>query len=411
MHRHFQRAGLADVTAHSVVRDVNGIALRCAGQVEHGLCQCQFTLRAAQAFLHVPCIDAQPECARVGIADVFRGHACDTARQVERVTATVQHAHQPVQRGVRIRAAYRLVQCGNLVIKIIAALVKAPVSATEDFREVCFRNTGDTILLRGKVGGNLQQVECTPCITVGGNRQTVEPRVIDHQPAIAQSVRCVLQGVVDDPAQGIRFQPLQYIGACAGQQCTVQFKRGILGSGANENDRAIFHIGQKGILLGLVEAVCLVDEQDGLAPFQFAYLLRHGNGRTNILDARQHRRQRNKFRMGVISQQSCKRGLAGARRSPQHHGMQVAFLDGAAQWLAGSQDVRLPGEGRERARSHAIGQWPIGFSDRRHDLLIYCTAPMTSAPAGGTKWNRSSASGSFRVIWLKRNMVVLPKLS
>jgi hypothetical protein len=63
--------------------------------------------------------------ARVGQADVFPGHAHDAARQVFGVGAAVEHAAQPVQGRVRMRAAHRFVQGRDLVVEIVAALVEA----------------------------------------------------------------------------------------------------------------------------------------------------------------------------------------------------------------------------------------------------------------------------------------------
>ena len=48
----------------------------------------------------------------------------------------------------------------------------------------------------------------------------------------------------------------------ARQKRAVQLERWIFGRGADQNDRAVLDIGQKGILLGSVEAVDLVDEKD-----------------------------------------------------------------------------------------------------------------------------------------------------
>ena len=50
--------------------------------------------------------------------------------------------------------------------------------------------------------------------------------------------------------------------AAAGEQGRVDLERGVLGRGADERDRSLLDGVQEGILLGLVEAVDLVDEED-----------------------------------------------------------------------------------------------------------------------------------------------------
>ena len=64
------------------------------------------------------------------------------------------------------------------------------------------------------------------------------------------------------------------------------------------------------------------------------------------------------------------RSLAGARRPVENQGLDAVGLDGAAQQLAGSQDMRLAGEFGQVARPHAGGQRLRGeglrFVLRRH---------------------------------------------
>ena len=63
----------------------------------------------------------------------------------------------------------------------------------------------------------------------------------------------------------------------ARQQRAVDLERRILGGGADEEHRAVFHVGKEGVLLALVKAVNLVDEkQRALA--RRRYLLRIGKG-------------------------------------------------------------------------------------------------------------------------------------
>jgi hypothetical protein len=47
------------------------------------------------------------------------------ARGVARIDAAVDHAYEPVERRVRIAAAHRLVQRGDRVVELLAALVVA----------------------------------------------------------------------------------------------------------------------------------------------------------------------------------------------------------------------------------------------------------------------------------------------
>jgi hypothetical protein len=53
------------------------------------------------------------------------------------------------------------------------------------------------------------------------------------------------------------------VDAAAGEQRGVDFEGGVFGGGADEADAAALDVGQEGVLLGLVEAMDLVDEEDG----------------------------------------------------------------------------------------------------------------------------------------------------
>src|SRR5262245_23457555 len=51
------------------------------------------------------------------------------------------------------------------------------------------------------------------------------------------------------------------------QQRRIELEGGVLGGGADEYDRAVFHMRQEGILLRAVEAVNFVDEEQRAAAF------------------------------------------------------------------------------------------------------------------------------------------------
>src|SRR3954451_14999074 len=72
-----------------------------------------------------------------------------------------------------------------------------------------------------------------------------------------------LLGAGDQAAEGNVVEPFQDEDLAAGQQRPVEFKAGILCGRANEHDGAVLDVGQKGILLGAIKAVDLVDKQQG----------------------------------------------------------------------------------------------------------------------------------------------------
>ena len=94
-----------------------------AGQVEHRLCQRQLAFRRTEPFIRLAGIQRETQGARIGQPDVFARHAHDATSQIARIRATVEHAHHPIQRCIRIGAADRFVQRRDLVVEDLPRLV------------------------------------------------------------------------------------------------------------------------------------------------------------------------------------------------------------------------------------------------------------------------------------------------
>ena len=110
------------------------------------------------------------------------------------------------------------------------------------------------------------------------------------------------------------------------------------------------------VLLGAVEAVHLVEEQDR-AP---ALLAHAGPGPlgdlAHVLDAGGDRRQRLERLAGRAGDQAGDRGLAGAGRAPEHHRRQAVGLDQHPQRTAGPEQLLLADHLVEAARPQAGGE-------------------------------------------------------
>ena len=84
---------------------------------------------------------------------------------------------------------------------------------------------------------------------------------------------------------------------------------------ADHDDRALFDVGQEHVLLRLVEAVNLVDEEDGAPAPHLEPVPRAGDGVANLGDAAGRGVQRVEGRAGVLGDDAGERGLAGAGRA------------------------------------------------------------------------------------------------
>jgi hypothetical protein len=117
----------------------------------------------------------------VGETDVFPGHADDPPGQVARVGAAIEHAAEPVERGIGRRAADRLVQRRDLVVERVAPLVEAPQVLRQR------RSTKAPSMLRP--GGrrspwrSVRDVEQSPRIAIGETDQARARVVVELRPS------------------------------------------------------------------------------------------------------------------------------------------------------------------------------------------------------------------------------------
>ncbi len=128
---------------------------------------------------------------------------------------------------------------------------------------------------------------------------------------------------------------------------------GIFRSCADQADGAALDIGKERILLRLVEAVNLIDEENrarmhlGGARGVHHYLL-------DLFNAAGNRRELDEGRLRGFGNDLGERGLAHARRTPEDHGSRVVALDLHTQRLAGADQVLLTDQFVQAARPHAL---------------------------------------------------------
>ena len=161
----------------------------------------------------------------------------------------------------------------------------------------------------------------------------------------------IVQRAGEQLGQVLLGQALQHKHLAAGEQRAVYLKGGVLSGGADEDDAALLHKGEEGVLLGLVEAVNLVDKDDGALAVA-AVVLRLLHHRANLLDAAGDGREVDEFGPGVVGDHPGKAGFAHPRRPPEDHRGDAVALNQAAQHLAGAQQVLLPDKFVQRLRPH-----------------------------------------------------------
>ena len=94
-------------------------------------------------------------------------------------------------------------------------------------------------------------------------------------------------------------------------------KEGILGGRPNQDYRAIFDPGQQRILLGLVEAVNLVNKEDGAASVLATKFLGSSNRFPDVFHPGQYSINRNEVGAGGVGNNLGQGGFAGSRRAEE----------------------------------------------------------------------------------------------
>ena len=204
---------------------------------------------------------------------------------------------------------------------------------------------------RGQGDGHLQSVQGHPPVPVGPVHKVVEGVVVGGGALGVESP-------AEQDADGVGRQGIEPEQTRPGQQGGVDLEVRVLGGGADEDQQAVLDVGQEGVLLGLVEAVDLVEEQDRAGALLAQAGPGPGHDLTDVLHPGRHRRQGLERLGRHPGDEAGKGGLARPRRAPEDHRRQPVGLDQLAQRAVGAEEVLLAdhvveGAGRRRAASGA----------------------------------------------------------
>src|SRR5664280_2909835 len=360
-----RRAVLADVLGGRRERAPGRVGLRRQRQVDGRLRQRVARLGQPHQLDRLGGRRGQRQGGGVGVADVLGGEDHHPPHDEPRVLAALQHHRQVVQRGVGIRAPRRLDPRGDVVVVAVAALV---VEDRPPLQRVLDTLQGHPLLaqLRGGRGGQLERVERRTRVAFAARRQEVE-RVRLHRHRGAR-------GAAQHRCQLLGGQGLQCIHAQAREQRAVDLERRVLGGGADQRQQALLHRGQQRVLLGLVEAVDLIEEQHRLPAAGVAPVGRPLDHRAHLRAPRLHGAQLLERRARARGHHPRERRLARAGRTVEHHRVRVALLDRRAQGRARAEQVRLADELLDALRAHPHGERACRCAARR---------PVGTPPVGG----------------------------
>ena len=221
----------------------------------------------------------------------------------------------------------------------------------------------EAVVLRGAVfDGQFEGVQRDAGIAIGMMGDGGQRRFVGGDMQGRKGLRMVQRAIEQLHDFGIR-QGFEDEDAAAREQRAVDFKGGVFRGRANQDDAAFFDVGQEGVLLGFVEAVDFVDEDDGFfAALPLAFGVFHDF--FNVFDAAHDCAEGDEARAGLVGDDLRQGSFAHAGRPPEDHGAQFVVRNHVLQDFAFAQQLPLPDKVVEGARAQAGGQRLVFFVSR-----------------------------------------------
>jgi hypothetical protein len=136
----------------------------------------------------------------------------------------------------------------------------------------------------------------------------------------------------------------------------VHIEERIVSSRANQAEASSFDIGQKNVLLGFVEMMDLIDEQDRLLSGRAEAIRRRSDDAAHLGNVAFHATDSNEFSVGHLGNDPCQCGLSASGRAGEDHRRQAIGFNRAPQQFTGAKNVFLADKLLQRAGSHARGE-------------------------------------------------------
>ena len=325
-------AVLANVALGRRQRAPGGVGLRRERQVDRRLGERVARLRQADVLDRLRGGGRERQRRRVGVADVLGGEDHHPPHDEARVLAALEHHRQVVQRRVRVRAARGLDPGGDVVVVAVALFVVEDRPALQrvlDARERHALLAELRVRSRRASSSAFSAVRASPSLRAARNSSA---------PSSTGSASLAAGARRSTVADLLGRQRLQRVDAHAREQRAVDLERGVLGRRADQRHQALLDGRQQRVLLGLVEAVDLVEEEHRLrrrsvsrrcggALDHGAHLGAPGRDRAQLLEGR----------AGALGDDPRERRLARAGRAVEDHRVRPALLDRGAQRRAGAR--------------------------------------------------------------------------
>jgi hypothetical protein len=166
----------------------------------------------------------------------------------------------------------------------------------------------------------------------------------------------ILKCSLSDGHQGFNGEPFQRDHKAAGEKSVVEGKGRVFRRGAKKDDGALFHIGEKSILLGFVEAVDFVEEEGGRGGGSAVASASFFESGTNIFEGGGDGGEMEQGELKLSSKKASQTGFPGAGGTPENGGTEAASLEQSGQGRLGVKDGVLAEDLVRGAGAESLGQ-------------------------------------------------------
>ena len=338
---HEARGRVADDEGHGLGDGVKRVALcahvchvHCVGfrrkrQINHRFRQMNAAFGHSDKVTRLIGGDGDLQRSGVGKPYVLAGESRNATCDIERIFPRLEHACEPVDRGVRVGIAHGLVKCGNDVVVFLARfIVKERLFGSALLQS--FARYGDGAVV-GHIAVEHRHLEggqrgARVAVCEYGDR--FDKIVRDLDLLISEPAR-ISHRAVQQRAQVVLGKRLQHKDFAPRKQRAVHLERGVFGGCADEDYAAFFHKRQESVLLRLVETVYLVYEQNR-ALAETAVFLRLFHDLFYLLYAAGHGGEVDEVSLCPVGDDARKGSLAHAGRAPEYHRADIVALDESA---------------------------------------------------------------------------------
>ena len=256
----------------------------------------------------------------------------------------------------------------------LAVLVIGRRALREGLSEVVRRQQPRLAHHREGLFGEVQEVAPVPV----RQRQDHRARFLGHRkPALLH-----ILGALQQLLQRRFIEAFQHQNLATRQKRAVQLEARIFRRGADQRHHAAFDEGQEAVLLGPVEAVDFVDEEQR-ALTHLAARFGTVERRAKLLHAQEDRADCLELKPCAFGQKPRNRRLAGPRRAPKDDRGEALCRQHPRQGALRPNQVVLPHHIGQRLRAQPVGQRPgraigeaSGVEQVRHQRLSRRARPM-----------------------------------